>query len=72
MAVQLNITYETLLQLVEQLPVEQQQQLVRHLLKRFNFQNQAERKELTDAAQSDADAGSTFHIQEDWYGDDRC
>jgi len=73
MAVHLQIPYETLLSLVEQLPREQQQDLVRHLQKR------AEGRELTvdeklhrlRSAQLDMEVREEpSPRREDWYDDD--
>ena len=72
MAVQLNIPYETLVELVEQLPDEQQQDLVRRL------QTRAAHRELTAeekmrrlrAAQIHADVKEEpSPRREDWYDD---
>jgi hypothetical protein len=73
MAVQLNIPYETLLTLIDQLPDEQKQDLLRHLLK------QAGDRELTIEEKLALYHASILHNavneepsirREDWYNDD--
>jgi hypothetical protein len=73
MAVQLQIPYETLLALVEQLPDEQQQDLVRRLHKRLEQGEWAvdEKMRRLRAAQLDAEVKEEpSPRREDWYNND--
>jgi len=73
MVVQLPISYETLLRLVEQLPEEEQQDLLRRL------QIKTQRRKLTkeewialfDSIKIDTPIGEGFSLnREDWYDDE--
>ncbi|HET8630201.1 MAG TPA: hypothetical protein VFL91_22490 [Thermomicrobiales bacterium] len=73
MAVQLTIPYETLVALVEQLPPDEQQDLLRRLRER------TEQRVMTDAEwqaafrslRIDAPLGPAFSLRRaDWYDDD--
>ena len=74
MAVQLNIPYETLIELVEQLPEQQQKDLIARLLTDYAQQRPltAEEKiQLLDAAKLSMPVNEEPSIRrEDWYGDD--
>jgi hypothetical protein len=72
MGVQLQIPYETLVQLVEQLPDEQKQSLMRHLQERAQPREQTanEKIELLRAAQlHNAVKEEPSPRREDWYDD---
>lgn len=73
MGVQLDITYEQLVELVEQLPAEEQHDLLRHLLK------QPQKHQLTPEEKLALYHASIISVpvneepsirREDWYGDD--
>ena len=73
MAVQLNIPYETLIELVEQLPDEQQQTLLERLLEKKKERplSTEEKINLLDAAKLSIPVKNNPSIRrEDWYGDD--
>ncbi len=74
MAVQLDIPYETLLVLVEQLPEEQQHDLLRRLLDKARTHSFSvdDRLALLEALTVDLGAVSSSYSdrREDWYGDD--
>lgn len=73
MAVQLNIPYETLLNLVDQLPEEQQQALLQHLMKRAGERTLTtdEKLALYHASIMDNPVNEAPSIRrEDWYDDD--
>lgn len=74
MAVQLKIEYDQLAELVEQLPEDQRQRLIAHLLTRTRHERPltAEEKiQLFEAAQlSNAVNETPSPSREDWYGDD--
>jgi hypothetical protein len=74
MAVKLNITYETLVELVEQLPSDQRQALLARLLEKTKTRplNVDERKALFESMIVDLGAVSAQYSdrREDWYGDD--
>ena len=72
MAVQLNIPYETLIELVEQLPDEQQKALAQKLLTPQQHPLSTEEKiKLLDAAKLSIPIKEEPSIRrEDWYGDD--
>ena len=75
MAVQLNIPYETLVTLVEQLPEEQQQDLLRRLLDKARTRqlSKEERKAVFESMTVDLGAVSSAYSdrREDWYDDAR-
>lgn len=72
--IQLNIPYETFLEMIEQLPVEQQKDLLMRLLdKSKTYQlNNEERKKLFHAMIIDLGKVSPEYSdrREDWYDDD--
>lgn len=73
MAVQLNIPYETLLSLVEQLPEEQQQDLLQYLIKRAGDQKLTtdEKLALYHASIMNRPVNEAPSIRrQDWYDDD--
>jgi hypothetical protein len=74
MAVQLSIPYETLIALVEQLPPEQQQDLVLHLLERTQQHplSTAERRMAFESMTMNLGQVSTVYSdrRQDWYEDD--
>ena len=74
MAVQLNIPYETLLELVEQLPSDKQQDLLVRLLEKTKTRplNKDERKALFESMTVDLGAVSAQYSdrREDWYDED--
>lgn len=74
MAVQMNINYEQLVDLVEQLSEEQQSKLIDHILderKRKRPLTAREKIQLLRAAQIDVEVLEEPSIRrEDWYGDD--
>jgi hypothetical protein len=73
MAVQLNIPYETLIELVEQLPIEQQQTLLERLLEKKKERplSKEEKLELYHASILSIPVKNEPSIRrEDWYGDD--
>jgi hypothetical protein len=72
-AVQLPITYETLVEMVEQLPREQQLDLMRRLQARAFLQplTSEEKLKLLRTAQVDVTVNQEpSPRREDWYGDD--
>jgi hypothetical protein len=73
-AVQLNIPYETLVELVEQLPLEQQQDLVMRLLDKTKAHplSKTEWKTLFESLTVDLGEVSPQYSdrREDWYDDD--
>jgi hypothetical protein len=73
MAVQLPISYETLLRLVEQLPEDAQQDLLRRLQVRTQ-QRKLTKEEwdtLFDSIKIDIPIGAGFSLnREDWYDDE--
>lgn len=73
MAVRLEISFETLLGLVEQLTVEEQQTLLQHLSKRLEEYaptNDQKRALLESAIQDDPVLEEPSPYREDWYDDD--
>ncbi len=74
MAVQLNIEYEKLIELVEQLPEERQKELITRLLTRRADQRtltKEEKIQLLDAAKLSVPINEEPSIRRvDWYGDD--
>lgn len=73
MAVQLNIPYETLVELVEQLPAEQQQDLLVRLLDKAKNRSLSveEKKALFHASILSVPVNEAPSVRrEDWYGDD--
>ncbi len=73
MGVQLDIPYETLLKLVEQLPDEQKRDLLRHLAQTVQQRNSSadEWMRLLRSAQIDAPIAEVPSLRrEDWYDDD--
>lgn len=74
MAVQLNISYETLLALVEQLPSSQQQDLLMRLLEKARSRqlDPGERKALFESMMVDLGEVSAEYSDRraDWYDDD--
>jgi hypothetical protein len=73
MAVQLKIPYETFLELVDQLPPEQQQDLLLHLLEKKQSQqlNKEEKMALYHASILSVPINEEPSIRrEDWYGED--
>lgn len=73
MTVQLNISYETLVELVEQLPLERQHDLLRRLL------DKADNRQLTKEEKKALYHASILSVpvldapsvrRQDWYGDD--
>jgi len=73
MVVQLNIPYETLLNLVDQLPDEQQKSLLEHLMKRADQQalSPDEKLALYHASIKTNPINEAPSIRrEDWYDDD--
>jgi hypothetical protein len=74
MAVQLAISYQTLVELIEQLPPEEQQDLL------LRLQGHAKRRALTgdewkalfDSIKISTPVGDSFSLRrEDWYDDDQ-
>jgi hypothetical protein len=72
MTVQLNISYETLIELVEQLPTEQQRDLLTRLLEKADNQlSKEEKKALYHASILSVPVLDAPSIRrQDWYGDD--
>ena len=72
MAVQLTIPYETLVELVEQLPNAQQEALLARLSQRNSLRMTAEERiRLFNEAAIDAEINEAPSIRrEDWYDDD--
>ncbi|MCC6801241.1 MAG: hypothetical protein IT319_00040 [Anaerolineae bacterium] len=74
MAVQLSIPFETLVELVEQLPSDQQQALLIHLLDKTKNRptSAADKKALLESMMVDLGAVSPEYSdrRDDWYGDD--
>lgn len=74
MTVQLDIPYHTLLSLVEQLPDEQQYDLLQRLLAKSKARHLSmdERLKVLDSLVIDSDVVITDYSdrREDWYGDD--
>ncbi|MCC6455377.1 MAG: hypothetical protein IT328_10570 [Caldilineaceae bacterium] len=72
MTSQLNIPFETLVALVEQLPAEQQQLLLQRIQSRFqNGQTVDEKMKLLRAVQVDVTVNEEPSLRrEDWYDDD--
>lgn len=73
MAVQLNIPYETLVTLVEQLPAQQQQELLVHLLQstRERSLSKEEKQTLFHNSILNAPVNEAPSLRrEDWYDDD--
>jgi hypothetical protein len=73
MTVHLNVPFETLVELVEQLPIQQQQDLLRRIQQRTQHNRQAieEKMALLRAAQVDVAVNQEpSPRREDWYDDD--
>lgn len=73
MTVQLTISYETLLELVKQLPEDQQQDLIRHLPGhgRAEELTASDRIRLLRSVQVDRPLDEGFSLRrEDWYDDE--
>ena len=74
MAVQLRIPYDTLRELVKQLPPDEREQLLSELLQSISSERPLTKKEryvLLDAMKSNQKVQETPSIRrENWYGDD--
>lgn len=72
MTVQLNLPFETLVELIEQLPEQQRQDLLRRLQQPKSSNGQTlDKMKLLRAAQTDAATHQEPPLRrEDWYNDD--
>lgn len=74
MAVQLTIPYETLVNLIEQLPPDEQEDLLHRLQERTQRRTVSpeEWAQVFDSLKISAPVGENFSLErEDWYDDDR-
>ena len=72
MAVQLSIPYETLIELVQQLPEEQRQNMLQRLLEQPKTLSGNERRDIFYSLSLDLGTVQPAYTdqREDWYGDD--